>query len=381
MREHYEQELAAKGYYQIMMMEDGKYIATKQNAEDLKTLPTWTLREHLQKLSPYTRVLSVYGTKDKITSLKHAENCANYSPNHTLRFIEGADHDFTSFHEQVVDIVLNFLTIPLARTPSWHLVMADRVIPVPGTKNFRDIGGYFTKYGGRVRSRYIFRSDIGFYRTDEDVASVLRRLNIRKIFDLRYFPEIEAIPPKDFGIERVEIPVFSGKDFSPEATRWKLYARGVTGYVDAYMSILEHGKMGFSKVFRHILADEDSTQPFLLHCTMGKDRTGVLTMLLHLLAGIHEDDVCQDYSLTGILYKLSDEGVDNFMRGRGKILENREQVRELLGSKPESMRMTLYKFYEVYGNVDAYVMSCGFERHEVKILRQCLQVFPLHASL
>lgn len=67
------------------------------------------------------------------------------------------------------------------------------------------------------------------------------------------------------------------------------------------MIILKEGKKSYGRIFQHIL--ENPTCPFLVHCTAGKDRTGVFGMLLLKLVGVQDDVVAREYGITQFAIK------------------------------------------------------------------------------
>jgi protein-tyrosine phosphatase len=77
----------------------------------------------------------------------------------------------------------------------------------------------------------------------------------------------------------------------------------------------------FSRYFR-ALGEADG--PVLIHCAAGKDRTGILAALTHHLAGVHADDIVEDYLLT------NDEA--RFERRGPMVLEH---IAETTGRKPD----------------------------------------------
>ena len=64
------------------------------------------------------------------------------------------------------------------------------------------------------------------------------------------------------------------------------------------MAILEQGKKAYYEIFKHIL--EHPTRPFIVHCTAGKDRTGVFAMLVFKLLGINDEIIAREYELTHV---------------------------------------------------------------------------------
>jgi protein tyrosine/serine phosphatase len=65
-----------------------------------------------------------------------------------------------------------------------------------------------------------------------------------------------------------------------------------------YQEILEHGGAAFDAIFRHLRDHPD--QPCLIHCTAGKDRTGIAVALFLMLLGVHDEYIVNDYALTTI---------------------------------------------------------------------------------
>jgi len=68
------------------------------------------------------------------------------------------------------------------------------------------------------------------------------------------------------------------------------------GFTKAYSDILEHAPPSYTQILLH-LAREPS-KPLIIHCTAGKDRTGVLCALILSLCGVDDDTVAYEYSLT-----------------------------------------------------------------------------------
>jgi hypothetical protein len=107
-------------------------------------------------------------------------------------------------------------------------------VSVPGIPNFRDIGGHRISPQASVREKFIYRCGEPS-RVTEDGIKVLQSLGITHTYDLRSRTEIskaEAAGRKGIvdweGAERVFVPVFEDKDYSPEsiAVRYKNYATG-----------------------------------------------------------------------------------------------------------------------------------------------------------
>ena len=178
-------------------------------------------------------------------------------------------------------------------------------VPVEGIHNFRDLGGYPVSSSPSitVRRNIIFRSAEPSQITPNGIQ-MIQSLGVTTFFDLRSGPEIEKLKARTpvieiEGIDRVFVPVFADKDYSPEqiALRYKDYASSGTGGVTrAYQDILRSAPPSYRRILLHIA--EQPQQPCVIHCTAGKDRTGVLAALILELAGVDKETIAQEYALT-----------------------------------------------------------------------------------
>ncbi|KAI7234100.1 hypothetical protein KC352_g15117, partial [Hortaea werneckii] len=221
-------------------------------------------------------------------------------------------------------------------------------VEVPGVHNFRGIGGDHAGPG------LVFRSADSSKATRAGLEKMSQDLGIRVIFDLRSTPEIKrdgpewaGVAPEDsdvfqpYGIKREWVPVFAEKDYGPEqvALRYKEYTRaGSDGFVKAYHDILLNAPQAYGKILRHLAQDKPS--PCLVHCTAGKDRTGVLVALLLMLAGAPSDEISNEYALTDLgLAPLRALFIERLLKNPA-LEGNAEGVSNMVSSKPENMRAT-----------------------------------------
>lgn len=70
------------------------------------------------------------------------------------------------------------------------------------------------------------------------------------------------------------------------------------GFKRAYRDILENAGPSYGKILKHIR--DKPNEPLLLHCTAGKDRTGVIVALIMSLAGAGDETIATEYALTDI---------------------------------------------------------------------------------
>ncbi|MER7173541.1 tyrosine-protein phosphatase [Streptomyces mesophilus] len=171
------------------------------------------------------------------------------------------------------------------------LRLADRLISLDGTVNFRDAGGYRTGDGRWVKMGEIYRSDSLEKLTDADLAK-LRRLGIRVDYDLRMESERTAAPDRvPAGTRYVVADVLAGSDafVSMPKTETEAVAMMVDG--EKYMVSGDTAKTAYRTVFDGLVEGDGA----LFHCTAGKDRTGWAGAALLTALGVPRDTVMSDY--------------------------------------------------------------------------------------
>lgn len=180
----------------------------------------------------------------------------------------------------------------------------DRVWPLQGASNFRDLGGYPGRGGAPVRWRKLFRSDHLGALTDADQAA-LAGLGLARTFDFRGVAERAATPYRLPGVTQhslaIEPTVVQRMDELTAGGR-TLTAPVVEALMkDLYRALINDNAARFAELFHHLLQDD---APAVLHCTAGKDRTGVAAALVLLALGVPRELVLQDYLLTNELMPL-----------------------------------------------------------------------------
>jgi len=170
----------------------------------------------------------------------------------------------------------------------------DRHHPFDGCFNFRDIGGYPAADGRTVRWGRYFRTGRQDRMTEQDIERV-RELGIRTQIDLRRPDEVRDQgrgPLEDLGATYHNIAVIP-EGGSDQLSRL-VGDSGISG--QRYLGYLDFGPEPWVRMFE-IFARAGS-QPILLHCTAGKDRTGVSTAFLLSVLGVDRPLIEADYVLT-----------------------------------------------------------------------------------
>ena len=240
---------------------------------------------------------------------------------------------------------------------------SERHYSFEGCFNFRDIGGYLNQDGRRVKKGLYFRAGRQDRMTNKDLAQ-LSDLNISTQIDLRKKEEVldqGRGPLEDMGAKYINISVI------PEGGSEKLNKlvgdTGISG--KRYLGYLEFGPTSWLRLFG-ILADEENL-PVLLHCTAGKDRTGVSTAFLLSVLGVSRDIIEADYLLTN----LDTERQADFIESTVGYPEgyNREKLISIAGVPKDAMKDFLDGVESKWGSVVEYLEKIGVTKEQMDRVR------------
>ena len=183
-----------------------------------------------------------------------------------------------------------------------------RKLPFTGAHNFRDLGGYKTEDGRTVKWGKIYRSDNLHFLTDEDLK-YMKRLNINSVVDFRSVEERESEPDRlNPDMTQLLLPIkFQPKELDNESIK-SLMKDLTFGDLDSSnllrdfnIAIVEEFADEYKNFFRHII--ENNAEPFVFHCTAGKDRAGFASAMILTILGVPREKVIEDYLLTNTYVK------------------------------------------------------------------------------
>lgn len=230
-----------------------------------------------------------------------------------------------------------------------------RLVVLEGGSNFRDIGGYPTAGGGNVRWGRVYRSAALDQLTEVDLATV-DRLGLRVVYDLRGEPERQRAPSiLPAGITSELLPIGGSaaktRELTDQLAEGKLAELPPDFLARIYDSMAESAAPIFGRLLTG-LAGPDGT-PGLIHCTAGKDRTGMSVALLLSVLGVAETDILDDYELSAIHFT-------EVMIARLKSRDSEADVTRylpVLGAPRNAMGGLLATLRERHGSVEGYLVD------------------------
>jgi protein-tyrosine phosphatase len=236
----------------------------------------------------------------------------------------------------------------------------QRRISLEGCHNFRDLGGYPTADGRRVRWRRLFRADGLQDLTPADVKQLTGEIGLSDVVDLRSTAELELDGrgrlQHESRVRFHHLPLFDAKR-NPTAA-----AREVAGIpasrkdwtlAQMYLGILENARAPIARV---IAALAEANGAAVFHCAAGKDRTGVISALLLALLDVPEEIIVADYAATRETLDLI---VARLNRSRGYDRVWEALPPDTLHAEPKTMRDFLAGLRTRYGGARGYARAIG----------------------
>jgi protein-tyrosine phosphatase len=265
--------------------------------------------------------------------------------------------------------------LPAPGDAVWETLAPERrLLALPGAVNLRDIGGYPAAGGQRVRWGRVLRSG-SLANLDEPALAHLAGLGLRTVCDLRTPQEAARNPDRlPAGAAYLNLPTYP--DGNTGAWLQTLLFRRHeldTVFEEGYLRMADHSAAAFGEVLRRLA--EPADQPCLVHCTAGKDRTGIVIALLLLLLGVPEDLVIADYALSNRAYAHILDAAQEDVRRITAIGFTAEELRPIMTAHPQNLRRLLAHVRARHGTLERYLhQAAGVGPETVAQLRANLLV-------
>lgn len=239
------------------------------------------------------------------------------------------------------------------------------VLPLKTVRNPRDLGGYIGFEGRKIKSHRLLRTGTISHLSDHD-RLFLKHYGLQQVIDLRSPLEIKLFPDADIpGVRHYDLAL-SDQDNTQGgahdiAKMHALYAQ------DQYAALKKmaqryHDHVATKKaqhtmhqILELLAATEEGATIF--HCSEGKDRTGIVTLIILYVLGVDLETIRQDYLYSNYLLNDYRAKRDQKFKEAGKNLNFRANMR-ILGSVADSFLDTaLITIANDYGGLAAYVRN------------------------
>jgi protein-tyrosine phosphatase len=272
--------------------------------------------------------------------------------------------------------------------------MDDRSLGLANATNARDLGGYLTVGGWRVRRGVLYRANALNRLTDDDIET-LGRLSLACVIDFRHAHEIELIGPDRFPStppgRLVSLPLFD-----PGHDVFTTVSAMLTGRAGDQPAVLGRDGLAASamlELYRWFVTSPMAREafatalrliatpgrlPLLFHCTAGKDRTGWLAALVLSVLGVDREIVTDDYLRTN---EHNAPGTAYILASVADRLEDPAILVPLLEARREYLETGLAEIDRRYGDLGGYLREgLGLDDETLAALRTNLLDPPSDAS-
>jgi protein-tyrosine phosphatase len=265
----------------------------------------------------------------------------------------------------------------------------ERVIDLKGTTNTRDIGGYETSDLGTVRFGQIIRSDKLSRLTANDFQK-LEEIGVKTVIDLRTNKEHDQSPTAWQGDNPPRFFHFPVGDANNEwfTSQRKMMKRNrfteeqsLEHMVKGYRMIAEEGTSSYQQLMEVVL--DESNWPVLIHCTAGKDRSGVGVALILEALGVDRETIMEEYLLTNEISRIEDKAVflakESKESSRGSRFSKGVKASAwlpIVGVRAEMLEAFYASVDEKYGSMDAFLTELGVDQNARLALAASLTTKP-----
>ena len=258
-----------------------------------------------------------------------------------------------------------------------HILEYKTISQLPAELNIRDLGGLQTRDGRHVRKGLLFRSSALCFFDEKELVPV-RALGLKTILDFR----------SEKGSRKRPDPLLEGAEYYNKCAAFQKFTDDLNSpgelaslifdedqkgniadvLVSSYTASLAFSNESYQFMFDCLL---DGRAPLLFHCSNGKDRTGVASMLILLALGVPGEIVKEDYILSNESRK---EKIDGLMKKYHAVSSRLESARSILtmvgGVLPGSADMLMSEILERYGTYEDFMhKEYGFDREKLEKFR------------
>ncbi|MFT4205423.1 MAG: tyrosine-protein phosphatase [Chitinophagaceae bacterium] len=235
----------------------------------------------------------------------------------------------------------------------------EREVILQGTYNFRDIGGYPTKGGKKIKWEKLYRSAFLTGLTAEDL-DILQSRKVARVIDFRGPKEIAFAPDKlPQGTQHIVLSAGSVNDgpddWEDMANEMKTktedeseqgaynYYRNVSSFADRYRPMFE----------QMLKLPQDSALVF--HCVGGKDRTGIAAALIQYVLGVDYKDIMSDFELTNQYRARYNKEISELLVRKYGVSPDRAKLYGL--AKAKFLQASFDALAKQYGSLDLFVKN------------------------
>ena len=240
------------------------------------------------------------------------------------------------------------------------------LLPFESLNNTRDLGGMKTKDGKIIRPGKLIRSGHLSELTKLDQEKLGKMLSV--IIDLRTDNERKEKPDDSFpGVQSFVFPVMESMSAGitrDEASIQEVFSSLLLKPTEAkeYMTSMyrnfansESAAEAYSQFLNVLLSEHDKA--VLWHCTAGKDRAGIASVLTEWILGISKEDIVADYYASSKYLKEDVLFLTEYVKHMAGIDDPvaDESLEYLFGAEEDYIMAYFNAVEESYGSMESYL--------------------------
>lgn len=219
--------------------------------------------------------------------------------------------------------------------------------------NLRELGDYKGFNEKTTKMNAFLRSSVTAFLDDSDVKE-LRDYGVRTVIDLRMDYEVLRFPSLMANVEGIKYYNIGIEYYDSTKSEEKIPIS------ESYVNIIEQKEI-IKKIFETISCAEKGT--ILFHCLAGRDRTGVISMILLSLAGVSQEDVIKDYLNTFENIRNMSAYKERVASGKEKPLPSDEQL-------SNELKEVIKYIKDKYGSFEEYLLNCALSGESIKSIKE-----------
>ena len=254
-------------------------------------------------------------------------------------------------------------------------IIAERALNLEGAHNFRDLGGYETTCGRRLKWGKLYRSGKLSRLTGEDQAKV-QGLGLTLVCDFRQVVE-QALEPtflgqdSDHSVASLPVTPGSNTNFIENLHQGIIVVEDASEFMqDMNRDMVASQLPQYAEMFRLILSENN---PTLIHCAAGKDRTGFGSALILDVLGVDESVIVDDYLLTNRHLPIDEEIArmsGEFTDHAGAAVSD-EVLRPMMEVRPEYILACFEEIRKRYRSKEHfYETALDLDKSKMELLKQ-----------
>ena len=232
-----------------------------------------------------------------------------------------------------------------------------------GIINFRDLGGYKSENGKKVKSNCFYRSSPIVFKNDE-CRENYKKLGINAILDFRGIDEAKNRPDEILNSEYYHICAIDDQQFKGSLDVFELLKNNeidaLYSYMERIYTIIPFNNPAYQKMFDLMLEGKS----IVFHCSAGKDRTGFAAYLILKTLGVSEEVAIEDYL-------LSNDYLGNNNKTLAASFGHDELAKDLFFVSRKNLMFSINAINNRYNSFDSYLYNeYGLDKTKINKLRE-----------